>query len=193
MKPKHILFALLISSTLSSPLSSRDNDPKLAQIIASENIPKYVIPNLNRGITDWLAIGDSFSAGISADVPSDELDWYCSRFKQSYPNQMNETPRFPGHPTSRTFVFGACTDGTMKDMEDNQLELGDPDLSATYHKIGKPQIGTVSISGNDLGFGKVSKVQTRTAAHLAVRSDHGLLRTVPRYIIPVLVSSCDTS
>lgn len=44
----------------------------------------------------------------------------------------------------------------MQDVIDHQIELGDPDLSATYPKIGKPQIGTVSIGGNDLKFGEVS-------------------------------------
>ncbi|KAI4112393.1 MAG: hypothetical protein LQ338_008319, partial [Usnochroma carphineum] len=68
---------------------------------------------------------------------------------------MNENPRFPGHSTSRTFVFGACSGGKMQDLVDYQIELGDPDLNANYPKIGKPQIGTVSISGNDLKFGEI--------------------------------------
>lgn len=153
---KHVVPALLVSGGLGSgsPLASRDSDPKVAQIFAAENVPKYVAPALNRDITDWLAIGDSFSAGISADVPSDQLEYWCSRFKRSYPNQINESPRFPGHSTSRTFAFGACTGAKMQDLEDKQLELGDP-VETTYPKIGKPQIGTVSISGNDLKFGEI--------------------------------------
>ena len=159
MAAKQFLLSLLISSSLAFPLQSRDgDDPQAAQIIAAANIPKYVAPALNRDITDWLAIGDSFSAGISADVPADEINWSCSRFKQSYPNQMNQNPRFPGHSTSRTFVFGSCSGGKMQDVIDHQIELGTPDLTATYPKIGKPQIGTLSISGNDLGFGDVSRL-----------------------------------
>ena len=151
MAAKQFLLALLISSTIAFPLISRADDPQVAQIIAAAKIPKYIAPALNREITDWLAIGDSFSAGISADVPADQINWSCSRFKQSYPNQMNENPRFPGHSTSRTFVFGSCSGGKMQDVIDHQIELGEPDLSATY-----PKIGTVSISGNDLGFGDAS-------------------------------------
>ena len=159
MAAKQFLLSLLVSSSFAFPLQSRDDDdPQAAQIIAAANIPKYVAPALNRDITDWLAIGDSFSAGISADVPADEINWSCSRFKQSYPNKMNEDPRFPGHSTSRTFVFGSCTGGKMQDVIDHQIELGKPDLTATYPKIGNPQIGTLSISGNDLGFGDVSKL-----------------------------------
>ena len=157
MAAKRHLLALLVSSVTAFPLDPRDGDSQVASIIASANVPKYTPPSTaTRDITDWLAIGDSFSAGISADVPEDELNWSCSRFKKSYPNQMNENPRFPGHSTSRTFVFGACSGGKMQDLIDHQIELGDPDLNANYPKIGKPQIGTVSISGNDLKFGEVS-------------------------------------
>lgn len=154
MAAKRFLRALLVSSVTAFPLITRDEDPNVASIVAAANIPKYVAPT-SRDITDWLAIGDSFSAGISADVPADELNWSCSRFKQSYPNQMNENPRFPGHSTSRTFVFGACSGGKMEDLIAHQIELGNPDLNANYPKIGKPQVGTVSIGGNDLKFGEV--------------------------------------
>ena len=44
----------------------------------------------------------------------------------------------------------------MQDLLDHQIGLGDPDLSANYPKTGEPQIGTVSIAGNDLKFGDVS-------------------------------------
>ena len=154
---KLIVSSLLINGGLGSPLSSRDSDPRAAQIVTAENIPKYISPSLNRDITDWLAIGDSFSAGISADVPSDQIEYWCSRFKRSYPNQINLSPRFPGHSTSRTFVFGACSGAKMQDLEDKQLELGEADSNpeVQYPKIGKPQVGTVTISGNDLKFGEI--------------------------------------
>ena len=158
MAAKHFLLAMLIGSSLDIPLETRDTDP-VASAIAAAGVPKYIAPTtINRDITDWLAIGDSFSAGISADVPADELEYWCSRFKQSYPNEMNNDPRFPGHSTSRTFVFGACSGAKMQDVVDKQLELGTPDLSAEYPKIGKPQIGTLGLSGNDLGFRDASIV-----------------------------------
>ena len=167
MTAKQLLLCLFFSSNLAFPLQSRDDgDPQAAQIIAAANVPKYIAPTLNRDITDWLAIGDSFSAGISADVPADEINWSCSRFKQSYPNQMNQNPRFPGHSTSRTFVFGSCSGGKMQDVIDHQIELGTHDLTATYPKIGQPQIGTLSISGNDLGFGDVSRMLHYSMDHV---------------------------
>ncbi|KAI1375831.1 SGNH hydrolase-type esterase domain-containing protein [Hypoxylon crocopeplum] len=133
-----------------------DIDPILAVAIAVANITPYAAPSsMQRDITDWLAIGDSFSAGISADVESDELNSACKRFKKSYPYQMNEDPRFPGHATSRTFAFGSCSGATTKDILDNQIELGRPDPDAVYTPIGNPQIATVSLSGNDLKFGDI--------------------------------------
>ncbi|KAL8908304.1 MAG: hypothetical protein Q9171_005512 [Xanthocarpia ochracea] len=156
MAARRYLTALLLSCVTALPLDPRDGDPQAASIIASAMVPEYIPSTATkRDITDWLAIGDSFSAGISADVPDDELNWSCSRFKKSYPSQMNENPRFPGHSTSRTFVFGACTGGKMQDLIDHQIELGAPDLKAEYPKNGKPQIGTVSIAGNDLKFGEM--------------------------------------
>ena len=130
----------------------------LTKVIRNKyTFPRYVKPStLNRDIHDWLAIGDSFAAGITADVPADELNWSCSRFKMAYPNQMNENPRFPGFKSSRIFVFGACTGATMEDLVTKQLNSGTPKLSDTYPNIGWPQIATISISGNDLGFGDVS-------------------------------------
>jgi hypothetical protein len=139
MAAKQFLLALLVCSSVAFPLQSRDDaDPQINQIIAAANVPQYVAPDLNRDITDWLAIGDSFSAGISADVPNDKLNSDCSRFKHSYPNQMNNNPRLPGYATSRTFVFGSCSGGKMQDVIDKQIELGMPDLTATYPKIGQP-------------------------------------------------------
>lgn len=159
MSLKRLTLALAMGSRgLAAPFRSlqvrQEVDPAIQGIIdAAGEWPEYVAPDLKRDITEWLAIGDSFAAGISADVPSDELNWQCSRFKQSYPNQMNNNERFPGFATSRKFIFGACTGAKIGDVRSNQVETGDPDLSADHPKIGKPQIGTVSISGNDLGFG----------------------------------------
>ena len=34
---------------------------------------------------------------------------------------MNNDPRFPGHSSSRTFVFGACTGAKMQDIVDRDV------------------------------------------------------------------------
>lgn len=151
-----LIFALWASGAVAKPIAGRDDaDPLSLAIQALKGeMPEYVEPKLNRDITDFLAIGDSFSAGISADKPKDEMNWSCSRFKQSYPNQMHNSERFPGHATSRTFAFGSCLGAKMQDVVNNQITLGTPS-DATYTPIGKPQVGTLSVSGNDLKFGEV--------------------------------------
>ena len=111
---KHFLLAILIGSHRAVTPKSRDTDP-VASTIAAAGAPNYVAPaTINRDNTDWLAIRDSFSAGISADVPANQPNYWCSRFKQLYPNQMKNDPRFPGNPTSRTFLFGACSGAKMQ-------------------------------------------------------------------------------
>ena len=84
------LLSVLISSSLAVPFGPPIKD-SVALAIAAANIPKYLAPtSLNRDITQWLAIGDFFAAGISADVPNDKLEYHCSRFAKLYPNQIND-------------------------------------------------------------------------------------------------------
>lgn len=134
----------------------RDIDPNLLNPTDLSNIPKYIAPPLNKDITEWLAIGDSFSAGIGADIPNDSLNTACSRFKMSYPNQMNEDPRFPGHSDSRTFVFASCAGAGLQDVVGKQIALLLPNLKANYPKMERPQIGTVSLSWDDFSFAEAS-------------------------------------
>ena len=75
MALSHFLLALLVSKIVAFPLDARGDDPKIAKIVGDAKIAKYVKPEMKRDITDWLAIGDSFSAGITADVPDDRLNW----------------------------------------------------------------------------------------------------------------------
>lgn len=43
----------------------------------------------------------------------------------------------------------------MKDVVDTQIRIGTPNLKETNSAIGKPQIATLSIAGDDLGFADV--------------------------------------
>jgi hypothetical protein len=153
-----LVLLVVFEGSVATPFTkvdTRDVDPTLSSAIAAASIPAYVSPDMNRDIIEWLAIGDSFSAGISADRPADEMNYQCSRFAESYPNQMQYDPSFPGNHGSRKFTFGSCSGAVMQDVIDKQIELGDPDPNADYPRIGRPEIGTVSLSGNDLGFGDV--------------------------------------
>jgi hypothetical protein len=153
MSPSLILFLLIIFGAAAGASRKQQWEAKLQALSAA--IPKYVHVNYNMGITEWLAIGDSFSAGISADNPFDELNWRCSRFKMSYPYQMQNSDRLPSNTTSRKLTFGSCTGESMSDVVNNQIALGEPTSGATYPRIGNPQVVTLSVSGNDVGFGDV--------------------------------------
>ncbi|KAI0533025.1 SGNH hydrolase-type esterase domain-containing protein [Xylaria digitata] len=146
---------------------ARDLDPAIGNFIDTATIPKYVAPPKNQDITEWFAIGDSFSAGVGVDVPNDSLTEACNRFRLSYPYQMNQDVRLPGHSDSRTFVFASCAGAKMQDVSDKQIAVLLPDLKANYAKMEKPQFGTVSLSWNDLGFAD-DCVAVIKAAHAAL-------------------------
>ncbi|KAI1113551.1 SGNH hydrolase-type esterase domain-containing protein [Nemania sp. NC0429] len=135
--------------------ATRDVDSTILDAAALAGIPKYVIPPLNRDITEWFAIGDSFSAGIGADVPDDSLNTACSRSKMSYPNQMNADPKLPGRSDSRTFVFASCAGARLQDVIDKQIGLLLPNPMANYPKLTRPQLGTVSLSWDEFGFAEI--------------------------------------
>ncbi|KAI1298001.1 SGNH hydrolase-type esterase domain-containing protein [Xylaria venustula] len=150
---------------------TRNTDSAISKAIDPSLLPKYSPPALNRDITEWFAIGDSFSAGVSADVPGDLLNADCSRFRMAYPNQMNQDPRLPGSPTSRTFVFASCADSNT-DVND-QVDSFLPDPKANFPKIEKPQIGTVSLSWDDLGFAETDCNAALAAAHATLDDTNG--------------------
>ncbi|KAI1420267.1 SGNH hydrolase-type esterase domain-containing protein [Xylaria sp. FL1777] len=148
-----LVFLAGLRITSASPFNrhiARDVNPAVSKATDPSTLPKYVPPAMNRDITEWFAIGDSFSAGISADVPGDLLNGACNRFKQSYPNKMNLDKRLPGNSTSRTFVFASCSDDSTPVY--NQIDLLLPDPKANFPKLEKPQLGTVSLSWDDLGL-----------------------------------------
>lgn len=43
----------------------------------------------------------------------------------------------------------------MDDVVASQIELGTPSPAWDFPRIGNPQVVTLSVSGNDLGFGDV--------------------------------------
>lgn len=158
MYPKIWAIALLVACSSAIPHVFPRQSPVPSDIqVIIDGIPKYDVNTRYDEITEWLAIGDSYSAGISADIPNDELNWRCSRFRKSYPAQMHLSTRFPGNPATRHLTFGACSGDKMDDVVSDQIELGKPS-NVNFPKIGNPQIVTVSMSGNDLGFGDVSLV-----------------------------------
>ncbi|KAI0520844.1 SGNH hydrolase-type esterase domain-containing protein [Xylaria bambusicola] len=145
----HCFLAFLIRLSVASASHShrpliRDTGSNHVSLL---EIPKYVVPAADREITEWFAIGDSFSTGIGADAPGDLLNEACYRFKESFPNQMNQDPRLPGKFASRKFAFASCP-SAIGDQIDALL----PNTNANFPKLEKPQIGTVSLLWDEIGL-----------------------------------------
>jgi len=66
---------------------------------------------------------------------------------------MQYDSRMPGDVNSRILTFSACSGASTKDVMDFQLNQGTPDPNAKYTAIGKPQLATISVGGNNLDFG----------------------------------------
>ena len=76
MTLSQVFLAIIVCNIVASSLYDPIKYFIIAERVGNANIAKYVEREMNRDITDWLAIGDSFSAGITADVPADRLNWY---------------------------------------------------------------------------------------------------------------------
>jgi lysophospholipase L1-like esterase len=97
--------------------------------------------------TSYIALGDSFAAGIGAGRYTNSRDpavRRCKRFDGSYPVQARAL--FP-HVDDAHFRFEACSGDVVASI-DGQLER----LSRN-----RAQVITLSISGNDFRFGNVVK------------------------------------
>ncbi|KAI0425568.1 SGNH hydrolase-type esterase domain-containing protein [Xylaria sp. FL1042] len=140
-----LAFLVGLSHASDGPLNqyvARAADSAISKALDPLLVPKYTPQGPNMEITEWFAIGDSFSAGIGADVPGDMLNTACSRFKMSYPNQMNQDQRLPGNSTSRTFVFASCAHADIVDIRGQIITLL-PSPTANFPKMETPQIGTI--------------------------------------------------
>lgn len=94
------------------------------------------------------AFGDSFSAGIGAGNllkdSKDQRDFDCARTGGSYPTQLAETLGW-----GKMSEFYSCSGDILSDI-DGQVER--------YQKqnpYSRVDFATLSISGNDFGFGDV--------------------------------------
>lgn len=91
----------------------------------------------------WAASGDSFSAGPGAGSAFSDEPNECFRNDGSYPAQLNKD--FP--ITNNAMQFLSCTGAVADDMIATQIPEMDKDQ----------QIVTISIGGNDVGFGNILK------------------------------------
>jgi lysophospholipase L1-like esterase len=171
LSPVYFLSVLLIPVVFAAPRNIARQDgyingsyptsdtfkAKVAALISAANLTPYVPPPSGSQVTEYLAIGDSYSAGVGADGSDDyeESSLTCNRFLHAMPHQLSTNPWLPGR--GRNLNFGSCTGALVQDILDHQLMQGPAfraPLLAQYTPIGKPQVATLSAGGNDLEFGK---------------------------------------
>ena len=100
-------------------------------------------------IRNWAALGDSYAAGIGVGkLHSDADAASCSRYDESYPDQMDLYFGDPPSGSSRSFQHYACSGDTSQMIKNNQV----PRL-----KDGSQDFITLSAGGNDVGFSDVLK------------------------------------
>jgi lysophospholipase L1-like esterase len=90
-----------------------------------------------RAAIDFVALGDSYSAGVGAPADADGGD--CLRSNESYP-ALWAAEHYP-----RSFSFVACSGATTVDVLSDQLSAV---TSGT-------DLVTITVGGNDLGFSPV--------------------------------------
>jgi hypothetical protein len=115
-------------------------------IAARQDVDPQANPALPWPIS-YIALGDSFAAGIGAGKYTNANDKEvkrCKRFDGSYPSQAKKL--FP-HIDDPHFTFEACSGDVLGGIDAQVQKLGGQ----------RAQVVTLSISGNDFLFGNVVK------------------------------------
>jgi lysophospholipase L1-like esterase len=107
-------------------------------------------------VSEWIALGDSYTAGTGANGKSDGFAGDAFRGKKSYPMQMSMDHDNWGFINGDThlpqFSFHAYTGDTTKELVKEQLKQGDfrDEIDkGRGQQFGKPQLATLTIGGND--------------------------------------------
>ncbi|KAF2680365.1 hypothetical protein K458DRAFT_434464 [Lentithecium fluviatile CBS 122367] len=124
-------------------------------------------PNSNKApyaVSNWIALGDSFSAGPGAGKEyNDGKDGrppggsgHCMRRTESYPPLLQGDEQMPGPNGPQSgkpeFKFVSCTGDTTVEMLD--MTIGDNQIRQIPRGT---KLGTLSIGGNDVLFGPILK------------------------------------
>jgi lysophospholipase L1-like esterase len=117
----------------------------LAGVVGVVAVPSTAAASQPAGVGDYVALGDSYSSGVGTGV-YDPTSGACARSPLSYPPQWV----VEHHPAS--FGFAACSGATTADVLASQISALQPGTDLV----------TITIGGNDAGFGPV--LQTCTTA-----------------------------
>ena len=107
--------------------------------------------------TTWLALGDSYSAGVGIPGPVDDpANQACRTHRDlSYAGQAKQQAVNAGHTIA--FQFAACMNAETVDI-DNRAQPGTQQLpQLEYVKAIKPDVVTLTIGGNDIRFPTIAR------------------------------------
>jgi lysophospholipase L1-like esterase len=115
----------------------------LAGVVGAVAVPSTAAASQPAGVGDYVALGDSYSSGVGTGVYDPEAG-ACARSPLSYPPQWV----VEHHPAS--FGFAACSGATTADVLASQISALQPGTDLV----------TITIGGNDAGFGPVLRTCT---------------------------------
>jgi hypothetical protein len=134
------------------------NDGGSQHILADNveaNEPAYVPTFLQRDdgrSSGFIAIGDSYSAGIGTGVEGKEGE--CRQGLHAYPILINTDISNDQGPNVTSFQWLSCTGATTANLlsggPDSQIDA--LNVSTPHKGAGGPDFALLSIGGNDLGF-----------------------------------------
>lgn len=129
-----VAFALPQAQTSSTSPDDATLIASISSAVAAAGLKPYATPLASDEITEWNALGDSFTTGIGSNGGDDfiGISQDCRRYKQAYPMQMNADTRWPGNPADRTLNFGACTGNKMEDVRNYQVSC---DVPVSLHVV----------------------------------------------------------
>lgn len=154
---KYLYVASLLALTVfavDSDISEDGASKSISAVLADPSFVPYTVPN--QKIEEFIALGDSYTAGTGCNGNNEVLAGDAVRGKRAYPMQMSqdkENWQFinVGDDIKR-FSFHAYTGDTTKELVSEQLKQGaykdNKDLPRTQ-PFGKPQIAVLTIGGND--------------------------------------------
>ncbi|KAJ8605715.1 hypothetical protein MRB53_041356 [Persea americana] len=155
-----ILWRRQATSSVASPAPSGTSNPSTTLAMQGSAAPTpSSASNVTTGsfeVNLYASLGDSFASGPSAGDAYQSPN-PCRRYKQAYGVQVAEDAALQG-PNPREFAFIACSGSRTRNIYQNAGDAATetsnkPDLAQANQLNGlDPQLVTLSIGGNDVGF-----------------------------------------
>lgn len=126
----------------------------ISAALADPSFVPYTKPT--QKISEFIALGDSYTAGTGCNGNDEKMGWNAVRGKRAYPMQMSQDQDswafINNDQTLPRFSFHAYTGDKVQELVTQQLKQGDYQEGNDADRnqpFGKPQIAVVTIGGND--------------------------------------------